>query len=352
MLESRILGHNPAATPQDTLQDTWAGLPSWVQPQAPATLFTPSMPKPLRGILTTNASGQWHFAPGRGDSRHPIPLDNLQQHILHWIRSGQITRGHPPFHRIYDIHRRLHFTETVARHVSAANLQKIDAPTLLQMHTLSPSDKQTWKGGYDEEYYGLKNLPAWITISQAEYDRIRPIVGSALPTMAISTIKYDENGNPSRAKWRIVALGNLDPHTWSSSDCFAPVISQVELRFLVSLAIHHRRPLRSGDVKQAFCQATLPADEQYVLRPPVGCPNTPRNTFWLLQRTLYGLKRSPKHWYVKMTAFLAQCGLFPTPNNPCMFRSRGPEPPLYLGLYVDDFVYFSPCRERELVFEK
>ena len=75
--------------------------------------------------------------------------------------------------------------------MSAANLQKIDAPTLLQMHTLSPSNQRTWKGGYDEEYYGLKNLPAWITISQAEYDRIRPIVGTALPTMAISTIKYD-----------------------------------------------------------------------------------------------------------------------------------------------------------------
>ena len=93
------------------------------------------------------------------------------------------------------------------------------------MHTLIPSNKRTWKGGYDKEYYGLKSLPAWITISQAEYDRIRPIVSTALPTMVISTIKYDENGNPSREKWRIVALGNLDPHAWSSSDCYAPVIS-------------------------------------------------------------------------------------------------------------------------------
>ena len=45
-----------------------------------------------------------------------------------------------------------------------------------------------------------------------EYNRIHPTVGAALPTMAISTTKYDENGNPSRAKWQIVALGNLDPH--------------------------------------------------------------------------------------------------------------------------------------------
>ena len=112
-----------------------------------------------------------------------------------------------------------------------------------------------------------------------EYDRFRPTVGSALPTMAISTIKYIEDGKLTHAKWRIVALGNLDPHSWTTSDCFATVISQMELRFLITLAIHHTRILRSGDVKQAFYQATLPDSKRYVLRPPAGCPNTPKNTF-------------------------------------------------------------------------
>jgi len=35
--------------------------------------------------------------------------------------------------------------------------------------------------------------------------------------MAINTIKYDELENPKRAKYRIVALGNLDPHNWSKT---------------------------------------------------------------------------------------------------------------------------------------
>ena len=54
--------------------------------------------------------------------------------------------------------------------------------------------------------------------------------------MAISTIKTDEEGNPVWAKYRIVVLGNLDPHNWSKSDCFAPVLSQAELRLLTTLA--------------------------------------------------------------------------------------------------------------------
>ena len=46
--------------------------------------------------------------------------------------------------------------------------------------------------------------------------------------------KYDETGQPKRAKYRIVALGNMDPYAWEKSDCYAPVISQLELRLLVS----------------------------------------------------------------------------------------------------------------------
>ena len=55
--------------------------------------------------------------------------------------------------------------------------------------------------------------------------------------MAISTIKYDSDGNPLRAKYRIVALGNMDPINWSKSECYAPVLSLAELRLLTSLAV-------------------------------------------------------------------------------------------------------------------
>jgi hypothetical protein len=213
-------------------------------------------------------------------------------------------------------------------------------------------DKALWKAAYDEEYFGLKNLPAWTHITEKEYQQLKPIVGNALPTMAISTIKYDENGKPKRCKFRICALGNLDPHSWNNNDCYAPVLSALEVRLLTSLAVYHKRTLKNGDVKQAFVQATLPKTEQYVLRPPPGCINTPPNTYLLLKRTLYGLKRSPRHWYFKAKALLAQCGLQPTPNNPCLFVGK-PDGlnNLYLGLYVDDFCYFSPSESCEKAFE-
>jgi hypothetical protein len=57
--------------------------------------------------------------------------------------------------------------------------------------------------------------------------------------MAITTIKYDSNNRPKRAKYRLVVLGNMDYHTWSKEETSAPVLSQLELRLLTSLAIYN-----------------------------------------------------------------------------------------------------------------
>lgn len=68
------------------------------------------------------------------------------------------------------------------------------------------------------------------SIVSSEYKRLLPFSGKALPTMAISTIKRDGEGNPVRAKkYRIAALENLDPHNWTKGDCFlAPYWSIIQ----------------------------------------------------------------------------------------------------------------------------
>jgi hypothetical protein len=173
--------------------------------------------------------------------------------------------------------------------------------------------------------------------------------------MVISVIKHDGDGNPVRVKYCIVALGNLDPHDWSKNDCFAPVLSQMELRFLTALAVKNKCIPKTGDVTQEFCQSYLPEGEEYICRPPPGCWITPPNTYWKLKKTLYGLKRSPWHFYELAKKTLLSIGLQQYPFlSPCIFYGtliKG-EPPLYLGLYVDDFYYFSASKAVEQKFEK
>ena len=51
---------------------------------------------------------------------------------------------------------------------------------------------------------------------------------------------------------------------------------------------------------------------------------------------------------------MAEISLFPLPNAPCIFTGTfiDGEPPIYLGLFVDDFIYFSASSKVKDSFEK
>lgn len=238
--------------------------------------------------------------------------------------------------------------------VSAKDLDVHTAPTLLKHHLLSTNDQLIWDASYKAEYDGLVDIDTWELITEEEYLASKHIFGSLMPSMAIATIKYNGKGEPVRAKYRIVALGNLDPYDWTKQDCFAPVLSQFELRFLLSLAVQDDCIPKTGDIKQAFCQSYLPKEENYIVKPPPGCPITPSGMYLKLKKTLYGLKRSPRHFYDLAKRLLLSIGLKQHESSPCLFYGTilPGQPPLYLGLYVDDFIYFSKSRGVEKEFEK
>ena len=211
----------------------------------------------------------------------------------------------------------------------------------------------SWDLAYEEEYHGLQDMHTWEVITEKQYQDLRPLIGRALPTMAIATLKRDADGKPVRCKYRIVVLGNMDPHFWEKQDCFAPVLSQLELRTLVTFATRLRRVPKQGDVSQAFVNTLLPSQEKYVIRPPAGCPLSGLGTFLQLRKTLYGLKRSPRHWFNTCRDAFIKLGLQPCPNAPCVFTGKvlPDSPTLYVDLYVDDFIYFSTSDKVETHFE-
>ena len=87
-----------------------------------------------------------------------------------------------------------------------------------------------------------------------------------------------------------------------------------------------------------------------IVCPPCGDPESDPQEYWVLLKTLYCLRRSPRHWYDKINAILISIGLTPSLEDPCLFlgfvvdpldpSKHASEHPLMLGLYVDDFEYF------------
>jgi hypothetical protein len=56
---------------------------------------------------------------------------------------------------------------------------------------MDPGNKVIWDVAYDEEYDGLVSLPMREVISEDQYHHLRK-GRKAFPTMAISTIKYND----------------------------------------------------------------------------------------------------------------------------------------------------------------
>ena len=366
LLAEDLHDHDPSSDPSISVSIN-ASRPfpqiPWAHHESKATLYLPHfMKKPKQGFLLHDPlTTKWTFHPGRTttNKQSPIDLPNFDTLIESMVENKKIFKGWVRADKVITA-RRVRATSNILAHViiakkvSAANLHSMKAPTLLKHYQLHPEDKKTWDAAYLDEYKGLTDIDTWEEITEEDYENSKHLFGNLLPTMAISTIKYDGNGKPTRAKYRIVALGNLDPHDWSKNECFAPVLSQMELRLLTALATRNKCVPKTGDITQAFCQSYLPKGEDYVCRPPPGCPITKRNTYLKLKKTLYGLKRSPKHFYDLARKTLLSIGLHQHPYSPCIFYGNliEGEPPLYLGLYVDDFFYFSSSEKVEKKFEK
>jgi hypothetical protein len=159
-----------------------------------------------------------------------------------------------------------------------------------------------------------------------------------------------------------VALVNHEDRVWSKSKKYAPVLSPDSMRLMVSMAVQKHCTMCQGDCKNAFCQGILSEDKITIVKPPIGNPDATKNKYWFLKRTLHGLRRSPHHWYTKINSVLNQLGLKSNSLDLCLFMghivdSSHPEfppstSPITLGLYVDNFRYFSKDPAIEQLFDR
>jgi hypothetical protein len=58
----------------------------------------------------------------------------------------------------------------------------------------------------------------------------------------------------------------------------------------------------------------------------------------MLSRSLYGLKKTPRAWYQRITTFLHQLGFRSTRSDASLFVYRMGDATAYLLLYVDDII--------------
>ncbi|KAL4105052.1 hypothetical protein QTP88_020327 [Uroleucon formosanum] len=108
--------------------------------------------------------------------------------------------------------------------------------------------------------------------------------------------KYNVHGHVNRYKARLVAKGYSQTFGIDFKETFSPVVKFDSIRSILIISSVEQLQLRQFDVQTAFLYGDL--NEEIYIRQPEGF-NDGTEMVCRLQRSLYGLKQSPRCWNIK-----------------------------------------------------
>ncbi|KAH9767170.1 hypothetical protein KPL71_011175 [Citrus sinensis] len=193
-------------------------------------------------------------------------------------------------------------------------------------------DKLKWKKAMDEEIESLMKNGTWKLI-------VRPEKRKTVSCKWIFKIKEGiSDAEPSRFKARLVARGFTQREGIDFNEIFSPVVKHASIRVILALVAIQDMYLEQMDVKTAFLHGEL--QEEIVMEQPEGyVVSGKEDHVCLLKKSLYGLKQSPRQWYLKFDSFMTKHAYKRSNYDCCVyFKDIGDGKMIYLMLYVDDML--------------
>ena len=143
---------------------------------------------------------------------------------------------------------------------------------------------------------------------------------------------------PKRFKGRLVAKGYTQMEGVDFKEVFSPVIRHASIRVLMAITATQNLEPEQLDVKTAFLHGNL-QKEIFMSQPEEYKAPDRKDYVCLLKKSLYGLKQSPRQWYLKFDEFITTHG-FQRCNYDCCvyFKQLNQNKHNYLLLYVDDML--------------
>ncbi|KAM2680165.1 hypothetical protein EV2_011992 [Malus domestica] len=150
----------------------------------------------------------------------------------------------------------------------------------------------------------------------------------------------DEKSNV-RFKARLVAKGYAQKEGIDYNEIFSPVVKHSSIRIMLALVAQYDLELVQLDVKTAFLHGDL-NEEIYMCQPDGYIVKGKENLFCKLKKSLYGLKQSPRQWYLRFDKFMRGQNYSRNQYDHCVyFKKLQDESFIYLLIYVDDMLIAS-----------
>lgn len=206
---------------------------------------------------------------------------------------------------------------------------------------INSPEKEKWIAAMQEEIDSLLKNGTWVLVDKP---RLQKLVGCKW--IFKRKIEVTEAGEQVRYKARLVAKGFTQKEGIDFNEVFSPVVKHTSIRILLSMVNQFDMELQQLDVKTAFLNGDL---EETIFMAQPECFELPetRDKVYLLKRSLYGLKQSPRQWYLKFDEYMLSLNYSRSQYDSCVYFKR-PEngKPIYLLLYVDDMLIASQSKSE------
>ncbi|KAH9728536.1 hypothetical protein KPL70_009073 [Citrus sinensis] len=253
-----------------------------------------------------------------------------QEHIP--IQDYQLTRDRQK--RQVRAPERLGYADLIAHALTAAQEVDQEEPKTYE-EVVACKESAQWIKAIEDEIDSLYKNGTWKLIQKPEG---RKVVGCKWVYKVKDGIPDVE---PKRFKARLVAKGFTQREGVDYTEVFSPVVRHTSIRIILSLVAVYDMHLEQLDVKTTFLHGDL--QEEIVMSQPEGFVNA-QHPDWvcLLQKSLYGLKQSPRQWYLKFDSYMQELNFQKFNYDCCVYlRKTYGEEVIYLVLYVDDMLLAS-----------
>ncbi|CAI7737490.1 unnamed protein product [Closterium sp. NIES-53] len=201
---------------------------------------------------------------------------------------------------------------------------------------LAGDDREAWLASREDEFQShMENETLTLTNL--------PPRRKALDCTWVLCVKTDAEGRLERRKTRLVIKGFQKREGIDFQEVFAPVAKAPMLRLLLAAAAVCGWKVEQMDVKTAFLYGVV--DEEIYMKQPEGYDDG-SGRVRKLNKAIYGLKQAPRCWYARLVEVLEALGFKVSGCDESLFMTEGEEEKVFLLVYVDDILLFSPSLDR------
>ncbi|TYK10339.1 hypothetical protein E5676_scaffold367G00140 [Cucumis melo var. makuwa] len=154
--------------------------------------------------------------------------------------------------------------------------------------------KKQWKDAMEVELFSLHKNQTWSLVPKPPNQKL-------IQSKWIYKIKLGTGGNSKpRYKARLVAKGYTQKEGVDFHEIFSTVVRHSSIRLILSIAVHFDMFIEQMDVTTTFLHGEL--EEVY-----------------RLHKSLYGLKQSPRQWYIRFDTFILKQGFHRNSYDACVY---------------------------------